>query len=98
MNVHEYQAAEILARYGVPVNPGKVAETADEAAAIAARFIGIDTGFIRKALDRNRPEVTAIRNAHAVEEILGLMRRLGYMNAQPGDIFEFGFLEQALVR
>ncbi|HYI24756.1 MAG TPA: ADP-forming succinate--CoA ligase subunit beta [Thermomicrobiales bacterium] len=40
MNVHEYQAAEILARYGVPVNPGRVAETPDEAAAAAAEFGG----------------------------------------------------------
>ena len=35
MKVHEYQAKEILARYGVPVPKGKVARTADEAAAIA---------------------------------------------------------------
>ena len=35
MKVHEYQAKEILARYGVPVPNGKVARTADEAAAIA---------------------------------------------------------------
>jgi succinyl-CoA synthetase beta subunit len=35
MKVHEYQAKEILARYGVPVPKGKVAGTADEAAAIA---------------------------------------------------------------
>ena len=40
MDVHEYQAAEILARYGVPVNPGRVAETPDEARAIAAEFGG----------------------------------------------------------
>lgn len=40
MNVHEYQAAEILGRYGVPVNPGRVAETADEAAQIASEFGG----------------------------------------------------------
>ena len=35
MKVHEYQAKEILARYGVPVPKGKVAGTADEASAIA---------------------------------------------------------------
>ncbi len=35
MKVHEYQAKELLARYGVPVPNGKVAGTADEAAAIA---------------------------------------------------------------
>ena len=40
MNVHEYQAAEVLAKYGVPVNPGKVATTPDEAEAIAREFGG----------------------------------------------------------
>jgi succinyl-CoA synthetase beta subunit len=40
MNVHEYQAAEILARYGVPVNPGRVASSPDEASAAAAEFGG----------------------------------------------------------
>jgi succinyl-CoA synthetase beta subunit len=38
MNVHEYQAAEILSRHGIPVNPGEVATTPDEAGAIAVRF------------------------------------------------------------
>jgi succinyl-CoA synthetase beta subunit len=32
MNVHEYQAAEVLARYGVPVNVGAVTTTPAEAA------------------------------------------------------------------
>jgi len=41
MDVHEYQAAEILARYGVPVNPGRVAETPDDARVIAAGFGGM---------------------------------------------------------
>jgi succinyl-CoA synthetase beta subunit len=35
MKVHEYQAKDLLAKYGVPVPRGRVAETADEAAAIA---------------------------------------------------------------
>jgi succinyl-CoA synthetase beta subunit len=38
MNIHEYQAAEILHRHGLPVNPGKVATTPEEASAIAAEF------------------------------------------------------------
>jgi len=38
MNIHEYQAAEILARHGIPVNPGEVAETPDQVADIAGRF------------------------------------------------------------
>lgn len=41
MNIHEYQASEILAKHGVPVNPGKVATTPEEARAIAAEFGGV---------------------------------------------------------
>jgi succinyl-CoA synthetase beta subunit len=36
MNVHEYQAAEVLASFGIPVNAGSVAETPAKAAEIAA--------------------------------------------------------------
>ena len=36
MKVHEYQAKEVLARYGVPVPNGRVAASADEASTIAA--------------------------------------------------------------
>lgn len=38
MKLHEYQAKELLARYGVPVNEGYVANTADEAEQIAMRI------------------------------------------------------------
>ncbi|MBP7146108.1 MAG: ADP-forming succinate--CoA ligase subunit beta [Acidobacteria bacterium] len=40
MNVHEYQAKEILARYGVPVAGGDVAETPERAREIADRLGG----------------------------------------------------------
>jgi succinyl-CoA synthetase beta subunit len=40
MNVHEYQAAEVLANYGIPVNPGKVAATPEEAESIATELGG----------------------------------------------------------
>ncbi len=40
MKIHEYQAKEILRRYGVPVQPGTVATTPDEAEA-AARAFGV---------------------------------------------------------
>ena len=38
MNIHEYQAAEILTRYGIPVNAGIVAQSPEEAEAAAAGF------------------------------------------------------------
>ena len=41
MNIHEYQAKGVLGRYGVAVPKGKVARTADEAAAVAREFGGV---------------------------------------------------------
>ncbi len=41
MNIHEYQAKEILKRFGVPVPKGKVASSAQEAAAIARELGGL---------------------------------------------------------
>ena len=38
MNLHEYQARDILRRHGIPVPAGEVATTPDEARAIAARL------------------------------------------------------------
>ena len=38
MNIHEYQAKDILRGYGVPIPPGDVATTADEAEQIARRI------------------------------------------------------------
>ncbi len=38
MNIHEYQAKEILRAQGVPIPPGEVATTPDQAAAIAKKF------------------------------------------------------------
>jgi succinyl-CoA synthetase beta subunit len=40
VKIHEYQAKEILARYGIPVQPGKVAQTPEEAEAIAREIGG----------------------------------------------------------
>jgi len=38
MNIHEYQARDIFRSHGIPVPPGEVARTPEEAEAIAARF------------------------------------------------------------
>lgn len=40
MKIHEYQGHELFESYGVPVSPGEVANTPDEAADIAARIGG----------------------------------------------------------
>ena len=38
MNLHEYQAKEVLSRYGITVQRGKVAYSADEAVAAAEQM------------------------------------------------------------
>src|ERR1051326_3623956 len=38
MKIHEYQAKDILSRYGIPIQPGKVATTPQEAEQIARDF------------------------------------------------------------
>jgi succinyl-CoA synthetase beta subunit len=40
MKIHEYQAKDILSRYGIPVQPGRIAHTPDEAEAIARELGG----------------------------------------------------------
>jgi succinyl-CoA synthetase beta subunit len=40
VNIHEYQAKEIFRKNGVPIPPGEVATTAEEAEAIARKFGG----------------------------------------------------------
>jgi succinyl-CoA synthetase beta subunit len=40
VKIHEYQAKDILARYGVPVQPGGIAQTPEEAEAIARQLGG----------------------------------------------------------
>ena len=54
MNLHEYQAKELFARYGLPVLPGQVAHTPEEARDIAAAIGGtvVMNAATVKALDR----------------------------------------------
>jgi len=40
VKIHEYQAKDILARYGIPVQPGRVARTPEEAETIARELGG----------------------------------------------------------
>ena len=40
MKIHEYQAKDILARYGIPIQPGRVAYTPEEAEQIARELGG----------------------------------------------------------
>ena len=53
MNIHEFQAKDVLRRVGVPIPPGRVAKTPDEARQKAARLLkevqsGRDFGVVAK--------------------------------------------------
>jgi len=65
------------------------------AATTASRYIGVAPNFIERALEANRPDVDAIRNTGAMDEILALMRRLGYVSETPRDYRDLSFLDEA---
>jgi succinyl-CoA synthetase beta subunit len=78
VNIHEYQAKDILRRAGVPVQPGEVAETAAAAEAIAARYgtavvikAQVHAGGRGKAGGVKLAKTPAEARAHA-ERILGM--------------------------
>ena len=75
-----------------------VKENLDESAQIASRYIGINAGFIRKALNVNKPDVDAIRNRKAMEGVLSLMMKLGYIKRLPEGYIDLTFLDKAMKR
>ena len=78
MNIHEYQAKEILRANGIPVPSGEVATTPDEAVSIAEQYGGtvvvkaqVHSGGRGKARGVKLATTTAEVRAHA-EAILGM--------------------------
>ncbi|MEO6908879.1 MAG: ATP-grasp domain-containing protein, partial [Abditibacteriaceae bacterium] len=78
MKIHEYQAKEILAKYGVPIPQGKVARTPEEAEQVAAEIGGkvvvkaqVHTGGRGKAGGVKVANSAAEAKA-AAEQILGM--------------------------
>jgi succinyl-CoA synthetase beta subunit len=78
MNIHEYQAAELLAGYGIPTNPGVVASSPDDAERAAAAAGGpvvikaqVHSGGRGKAGGVKLAKSPAEARA-AAEQILGL--------------------------
>ena len=78
MNIHEYQAKEILRANGIPVPPGEVATTPEEAVALAEQYGGtvvvkaqVHSGGRGKAGGVKLATTTAEVREHA-EKILGM--------------------------
>jgi NitT/TauT family transport system substrate-binding protein len=72
-----------------------VREHPDEAADIAAPYIGMNPEFIRKALRRNLPNLDAVRNQAAMDHVMALMQQLGYVNRRPQHFLNLSFLDKA---
>jgi len=87
--VRRVVAAFVQGAHYVEANP-------DESAAIAAGYIGIGEKFIRNALRANKPNLQALENTQAIQSVLGLMTKMGYIASAPRERFyEGSFLKEA---
>jgi succinyl-CoA synthetase beta subunit len=67
VNIHEYQAAEILGRYGIPLNAGQTATTPN-AAAGAAQALGGTVAVKAQVHSGGRGKAGGIKLAHSPDE------------------------------
>ncbi|MGH7474648.1 MAG: ADP-forming succinate--CoA ligase subunit beta [Longimicrobiales bacterium] len=75
MNIHEYQAKELLRAAGVPVPPGQVASTPDEAATIAGEYGG--TVVVKAQVHAGgRGKAGGVKLARNAEEARALAARI----------------------
>ena len=72
-----------------------VQQKPDQAAEIASPYIGINPRFIREAFDHNLPNVDAIRNEKAMNDVMQLMVDLEYLDAIPSGFKDLSFLDAA---
>ncbi len=69
MNLHEYQAKQLFARYGVPVTAGEIATTPAQAAAAADR-LGGDRWVVKAQVHAGgRGKAGGVKLAHSAEEV-----------------------------
>ncbi len=69
MNLHEYQAKELFARYGIPVPAGKVARTPDEAV-VAAGELGGDMWVVKAQVHAGgRGKAGGVKLARSLDEV-----------------------------
>jgi len=79
MNIHEYQAKEILARFGVPVPRGRVATTPEEAYA-AAKELGFPCVVKAQIHAGGRGKGGGVKLARKAEDARELARKMIGMN------------------
>ena len=80
MDLFEYQGKQYFARYGISVSPGDVADTVDEAVAVAER-IGYPVVVKAQVKVGGRGKAGGVKLAHDVDEAATARRqhpRTGY--------------------
>jgi succinyl-CoA synthetase beta subunit len=76
MNIHEYQAKELLARYGAPVPPGHMAES-PVGAELAAKTLGGDVWMVKAQIHAGgRGLAGGIRKAQSTAEVYEIAANL----------------------
>jgi succinyl-CoA synthetase beta subunit len=75
MNLHEYQAKELFARFGLPVLPGQVAATPEEARDVAAS-IGGTVVIKAQVLVGGRGKAGGVKLAHTPDEAFERAREI----------------------
>src|SRR4029077_16005065 len=74
MNIHEYQAKELLAKFGVAVPQGGVAYTADEATQVARRLAGSVWGVKAQIHAGGRGKAGGVKLARSEDEVAAAVR------------------------
>ncbi|HEX6441866.1 MAG TPA: ADP-forming succinate--CoA ligase subunit beta [Stellaceae bacterium] len=76
MNIHEYQAKELLAKFGVPVPPGGVAYSADEAVEVARRLGGNRWAVKAQIHAGGRGKAGGVKLVRSEDEVAAAAREL----------------------
>ncbi len=80
MNIHEYQAKQVLKKYGVPILKGGIAETADEALAIA-KNLGGSVWVVKAQIHAGgRGKGGGVKVAKSLDEVKILSQKIIGMN------------------
>jgi succinyl-CoA synthetase beta subunit len=80
MKIHEYQAKELLKKYGVPVPEGGAAFSADEAVAIAKKLAGYPVVVKAQIHAGGRGKGGGVKLARSADEVQSVAREIIGMN------------------
>ncbi len=80
MNIHEYQAKEILKKFGVPILDGGIARTLDEACTVAKRLDGISWVVKAQIHAGGRGKGGGVKLARSLDEVKTISQQMIGMN------------------